>query len=65
MLLMITCVLYCAVVHYSLCLCLVELIFLVCVKTIRRGALLSFSCYCLYPGARDNALFLNDGFGLF
>ena len=65
MLLMITCVLYCAVVHYSLCLCLVELIFLVCVKTIRRGALLSFSCYCLYPGARDNALFLDCGFGLF
>ena len=43
LLLMITCVLYCAVVHYSLCLCLVELIFLVCVKTMRRGAPLSFS----------------------
>ena len=65
LLLMITCVLYCAVVHYSLCLCIVELIFLVCVKTMRRGALLSFSCYCLYPGARDNALFIGDGFGLF
>ena len=65
MLLMITCVLYCAVVHYSLCLCLVELIFLVCVQTMRRGALLSFLCYCLYPGARDAALFLDDGFGLF
>ena len=65
LLLMITCVLYCAVVHYSLCLCLVELIFLVCVKTMRRGAPLSFSCYSLYPGARDNALFLDGGFGLF
>ena len=59
------CFVLCRCVHYSLCLCLVELIFLVCVKTMRRGALLSFSCYCLYPGTRDNALFLNDGFGLF
>ena len=65
LLLMITCVLYCAVVHYSLCLCLVELIFLVCVQTMRRGAPLLFSCYCLYPGARDAALFLDDGVGLF
>ena len=65
LLLMITCVLYCAVVHYSLYLYIVELFFLVCVKTMRRGALLSFSCYCLYPGTRGAALFLGDGFGLF
>ena len=42
------CFVLCRCVHYSLYLCLVELIFLVCVKTMRRGALLSFSCYCLY-----------------
>ena len=59
------CFVLCRCVHYSLCLCLVELIFLVCVQTMRRGAPLLFSCYCLYPGARDNALFLGDGFGLF
>ena len=59
------CFVLCRCVHYSLYLCLVELIFLVCVKTMRRRAPLSFSCYCLYPGARDTALFLGDGFGLF
>ena len=59
------CFVLCRCVHHSLCLCLVELTILVCVKTMRRGAPLFFSCYCLYPGARDNVLFLNDGFGLF
>ena len=37
------CFVLCRCVHYSLYLCLVELIFLVCVKTMRRGAPLSFS----------------------